>query len=60
MSEIEKPLCAKVPWNGLCVARWKEKEDLHIFFECEGNREAWNVMGLEHIIYPIDCKFVTM
>jgi hypothetical protein len=32
---------------------------LHIFFECEGNREAWNVMGLEHIIYPIDCKFVT-
>jgi hypothetical protein len=22
------------------------------FFKCEVNREAWNVMGLEHIIYP--------
>jgi hypothetical protein len=26
------------------------EEELHIFFQCEGSREAWSVMGLDHII----------
>ncbi|CAJ2640277.1 unnamed protein product [Trifolium pratense] len=32
------------------ICTTETEEDWHIFLECEGSKEAWNVMGLEHII----------
>jgi hypothetical protein len=28
------------------------EDDWHLFFNCEAVKEAWNVMGLSHIIQP--------
>ncbi|XP_045810275.1 uncharacterized protein LOC123904688 [Trifolium pratense] len=28
------------------------EDEWHLFFECEGSKEAWNVMGLAHVINP--------
>ncbi|CAJ2662331.1 unnamed protein product [Trifolium pratense] len=38
---IECPFCQAVP-----------EEERHIFFDCVGSMEAWNHMGLNHVIQP--------
>jgi ribonuclease HI len=32
----------------LCLENFED--EWHLFFECEGSKEAWNVMGLGHVI----------
>ncbi|MCH88157.1 RNA-directed DNA polymerase (Reverse transcriptase), partial [Trifolium medium] len=32
------------------AGRVETEEDWHIFFDCEGSKEAWNVMGLEYVL----------
>ncbi|MCI33786.1 ribonuclease H protein, partial [Trifolium medium] len=34
---VDCPLCLSEP-----------EEDWHMFFECEGSKDAWNIMGLNH------------
>ncbi|MCH91390.1 polynucleotidyl transferase ribonuclease H fold, partial [Trifolium medium] len=39
--QLDCPLCLQEP-----------KEDCHLLLECEGSKEAWSSMGLNHIITP--------
>jgi hypothetical protein len=36
----------------LCLELEVPEDDWHLFFVCEGSKEAWCTMGLDHIIQP--------